>query len=177
MDKKVKYYALLSKTYDEVVQYLLEKYGPSDYDYFSEKSYKKFLNNEINSITKGKYSRTSEGLYCHHIDEYNHENLSNIDYIREFKYPFNLQKKDRLVYCDLLEHAILHALIAKETNLEFGLSGYQLCISKLIKDWYINTSSKPNFKREYNNKIYDRAYLNPEDALELLTNINNTIYD
>lgn len=58
------YKDLLLKTYDEAVVFLLQKYGSAQDDYFREKSYKKFMNEEIKNITKGKYPRTSEGLYC-----------------------------------------------------------------------------------------------------------------
>ena len=33
-------------------------------DYYREKSYERFLNNEIKHITKGKYSRTNDGVFC-----------------------------------------------------------------------------------------------------------------
>ena len=137
-DKLNEYLSLLELTYTEAVQYLLSKYGPATVDYYSEQSYERFLRGEIKSITKRKYSRTQEGLYCHHIDENKFENLSNINFIRVNKYPFKYQTKDRLVYCDLFEHLILHTLIAKETLGKFGLRGYFSYIEPMIKDWYIN---------------------------------------
>ena len=63
----VNYYA----TYSQAVAYLLNKYGAVTDDYYKEKSYTRFLNGEIKSITKGKYTRSSEGLYCHHISRTN----------------------------------------------------------------------------------------------------------
>lgn len=111
-------------------------------------------------------------MYCHHIDEINHENLSNKNYIKEFRYPFDLQKKDRLVYCDLFEHAILHVLIAEETNLMFGISGYQVYILPMIKEWYINR--KPP-KPKWMQKCYNKAYMKSEETSKLLSNMESVI--
>lgn len=172
MDKKEEYLVLLSKTYDKVVEILLKKYGSATDDYFREASYNRFLNNEIKRITRGNYSRTSDGLYCHHIDEINHENLSSEKYIKDFRYPFKLQKKDRLVYCDLLEHAILHVLIAKETFFEFGSPGYSVYIAPMIKEWYLDERS-PNPKWMKN--CYDKAYMKPKEASELLEKMDNIL--
>lgn len=70
MSNYEEYENLLSKfNYDEAVEFLLQKYGSAQDDYFRENSYQRFLKKEIKNITKGKFSRTSEGLYCHHIDE------------------------------------------------------------------------------------------------------------
>src|SRR5699024_10731170 len=120
MSNYQKYKYLLSKTYEETVNFLLQKYGPAQDDYFRESSYQRFIDGEIKNITKGKYSRTNEGLYCHHIDEIKDLNISNQKYIKKYKYSFEYQKKERLVFCDLIEHTILHVLITKETSEEFG---------------------------------------------------------
>lgn len=103
-EKLTNYEKLLSFPYDEAVEALLEKYGPVIDDYFREKSYQRFFNNEIKSITKGKFLRTSEGLYCHHICENKYHNLTNIDFCREQNAPYEVHKKENLVYCDLIEH-------------------------------------------------------------------------
>ena len=102
------YSQLLDATYSQAVAYLLNKYGAVTDDYYKEKSYTRFLNGEIKSISKGKYTRASEGLYCHHISEDKFQNLSDLRFISEFKYSYNVQKKENLVYCDLIEHLILH---------------------------------------------------------------------
>ena len=59
----------LKMTYDELVDYLLKKYGPAQYDYFCNESCKS---------KNSKVSRTNEGLYCHHIDENKAISLANI---------------------------------------------------------------------------------------------------
>ncbi|MCT0947961.1 hypothetical protein EFL45_00545 [Weissella confusa] len=128
---------MIDMSYLENVERLLGKYGAVTDDYFRESSYWRFFNNKIQTIAKGKTSRTSEGLYVHHIDEYEYANLGNRFYIRFYGYPFDTQKADRLVYANLLEHLVLHLLIAVETNGEFGLAGYRL-LRKDIIAWYIH---------------------------------------
>jgi len=91
----------MGMTYYELQSYLLEKYGPVQYDYFA--------NSECRSQSK-KLSRTKEGLYCHHIDEDKGGNLSDPQSAK--LHPYQWQKKERLVYCNILEHLILHIKIA-----------------------------------------------------------------
>lgn len=132
------YTYLLSRSYDEAVEILLQKYGPAQDDYFREKSYQRFMNQEIKNITKGKFSRTSEGLYCHHIDENKMLKISDQDFVKINTIPFDYQKKERLVYCDLIEHTILHVLIAKETSMELGHLGFFAFLAPEIEQWYLN---------------------------------------
>ncbi|EUG90550.1 hypothetical protein O782_01721 [Staphylococcus aureus M0190] len=132
------YSQLLDATYSQAVAYLLNKYGAVTDDYYKEKSYTRFLNGEIKSISKGKYTRASEGLYCHHISEDKFQNLSDLRFISEFKYSYNVQKKENLVYCDLIEHLILHAIITKESNGQFGVAGLCQMIKPTVIDWYIS---------------------------------------
>ena len=94
-------YKELQMTYDELQQYLIWKYGGAICDYF--------VTPECRSRNK-KVSRTKDGLYCHHMDEDKGGNLS--DPQCAIKQPFEWQKKERLVYCNVLEHLILHIKIA-----------------------------------------------------------------
>lgn len=95
----------LCMTYAELVDYLLEKYGKVSGDYFCSESCR---------TRNRKISRASDGLFCHHIDEDKAINLSNHECaINE---PFEYQKADRLVYCNILEHLILHIKIAFENE-------------------------------------------------------------
>src|SRR5699024_9584441 len=97
MTKLTEYKHLLSKSYDEAIAFLLEKYGAAQDDYYRERSYYRFLKGEIKNITYGKYSRTSEGLYCHHIDEIKELKISDQSYVKANNLSFEYQKKDRLV--------------------------------------------------------------------------------
>lgn len=116
-------------SYEEYVQVLLKKYGPATSDYF--------VNGRIMA------SRTKEGLECHHIDEDKVAGLSNRK--AEKQYP-EYQKADRLVYCNRIEHLILHAKIAKMNTTEFGYfdGGPKLLITKL-NDNYLKQSEKDDW--------------------------------
>jgi len=172
MNKYNSYKNLLSKSYDEAVAYLLLKYGCAEDDYYREKSYQRFLNGEIKNITKGKYSRTSEGLYCHHIDEMKELKISDQSFVKINNIPYAYQKKERLVYCDLIEHAILHVLITKETSQEFGLPGYLVFLKPTIEQWYIDeiVPTPPWMKNCYN-----KAFLYPEEAVNILQAMQETL--
>lgn len=171
--KKIMYYSsLIDRSYIEVIGILLKKYGNVSDDFFREKSYNRFLNNEIKSIAYGKYKRTKEGLYTHHIDEYIYENLSNRYYIKENRYPFKFQKKERLVYADLIEHLILHALIAKETDGCLGYDGYSAFIEPMVLDWY-TTDMIP--KPDWMKAVYKRSFLTAEETKYLIDKINDNL--
>lgn len=86
--------------YNELLNYLTKKYGPAKYDYFSTP--------ECKSKNK-KSSRSSEGLYCHHMDEDKGVNLTSA--FHAVRQPFEWQRKERLVYCNALEHLLLHMKI------------------------------------------------------------------
>lgn len=173
MGKKEEYLDLLTKNYDEAVGVLLKKYGESEDDYFREKSYERFLNGEIKSIARGKYSRSTEGLECHHIDEDKFHNLTGLRAILEQQPPFKHHKKDRLVFCDVVEHAILHTLIAKETSLEFGIDGYYSFISPKIREWYVDEIIPE--KSKHHIACYHKSYLKPDEALGILDKMDNII--
>lgn len=166
------YIELLDKDYKSAIAYLLKKYGECDDDYYQEKSYYRYLNNEIKRITKGKYSRAKEGLECHHIFENKYIDISNSNAIKEFKYPYYIQKKENLVYCDIFEHFILHTLIIKETEGEYGLGGSVIFIKPKIKDWFI---SKKNPKPEWMKACKKRARLSIRQTREILYKADETI--
>ncbi|MBW9321967.1 hypothetical protein FG877_00080 [Enterococcus casseliflavus] len=170
--KKCHYEFLLSLSYEEATQHLLNKHGAVSDDYFRESSYERFLKGEIKSITKGKYSKTSEGLYCHHIDEYKYLNMSKLPVIKRYKYPFESQKKERLTYCDLFEHLILHALIIKETKGTYGVSGYKGYLYPDAEDWYVK-NNEPTL--EWMRVCKNRAFLAQNDAKELLNKVDEFI--
>lgn len=90
----------LSMNYYDLCNYLKRKYGNALYDYFSTPECKS---------RNPKIGRGIEGLYCHHIDEDKGSDLSGP--VSSQRQPFEWQKADRLVYCNLLEHLILHLKI------------------------------------------------------------------
>lgn len=140
------YIVLLSMNYGDCCMYLLDKYGMATDDYFSKKSYERFKDGEIKSPTKKKITRTKEGLYIHHIDEDKQILIANPNAILKFDIPFTYQEKERLVYCNLIEHAILHVLIAVKDVEEgtrgdnfqvHGIGGYVNFIRPQLVQWLI----------------------------------------
>lgn len=96
---------LLAMNYEECCNYLNNKYGAVPKDYFTDERCRN--KNKINS-------KTNYGLVIHHIDEDKAIMLSNPEYaIQE---PFSYQRANRLVYCNLLEHLVLHIKIFEYTN-------------------------------------------------------------
>ncbi|CAK1253162.1 hypothetical protein LMG30237_ALEAABJJ_01458 [Fructobacillus tropaeoli] len=163
-----RYMALTNMNYREAISYLKNRYGEVTDNYFREKSYERFLNQEIKSIAKGKYSKTAEGLYTHHILENKFANISNLNFIRKYQYPFYLQTKENLVYADLVEHLILHGLITKETNGEFGYAGYQFIYPMLVT-WLIwGIDPKPAWMKNVKNKIN----LTSDEATKIYRSLN-----
>src|SRR5699024_11973959 len=63
--------------------------------------------------------------------------ISDPAFVRQYNIPFEYQKKERLVYCDLIEHSILHVLIAKETSSKFGYFGLIAYLMPTIDFWYL----------------------------------------
>lgn len=172
MQRFDEYLELINMTYEEACKKMHAKYGEVRDDFFREASYERFLKGEIKNPTKGKYSATDQGLYCHHIDEDKYENLAQKSYIKRFKIPFKHQKKERLVYCDLIEHTILHALIAIETKGRYGLRGYNTYTKRTIVDWYI-LGNKPGLKWMQN--CYKKAYLDKAEARKILSILDSKL--
>ena len=91
----------MAMPYEELVSYLIKKYGPAEYDYFCNKSCK--------TVNK-KVKRTAEGLICHHVREDVGVNLNSA--YQGGLQPWDWQRKENLVYCNWIEHLILHIKIA-----------------------------------------------------------------
>ena len=119
----------LNMSYKDYVNHLLTKYGAAQYNYFA---------NENCKSKNPKLSRVKEGLYVHHIDENRAILLSTPDVAR--LYPFEYQQADRLVYCNAIEHLLLHIKISQETKpgqdrLTFGIGGAEM-IWLQINGWF-----------------------------------------
>lgn len=87
-------------TYLEYCDYLQKKYGIGLCDYMTRSW------NKIQKVT-----RTKEGLYVHHKFEDHAIQLSRSEYAKNN--PFEWQLAKNLVYCDALEHLLLHILICE----------------------------------------------------------------
>lgn len=135
------YNKIMKMSYAELVKFLLDKYGQVKFDYFI---------NESCATKNNKITRTNEGLFCHHIDEDKAIKLSDTKYAKQN--PFEYQKAHRLVYCNLLEHLLLHILIFEEPKNENanineiqGIGGAVCYICKQLNDIY----NEKEFKMEY----------------------------
>lgn len=177
------YIALMGKKYDEYCVYLLEKYGEASDDYFSKSSYERFKKGEIKTPSKKKISRTNEGLYVHHIDEDKQIMIADPKAILVFDIPFSYQEKERLVYCNLIEHAILHILIAvkdveegtKGNNFQaHGIGGYVNFIRPELIYWLIKgVEPKLSWKVNCRNAIM----MSVDDAEKLISQMDAFLVD
>ena len=146
----------LEVSYDDLVEYLLCKYGRAQYDYFC---------NELCKSKNRKVIRTDEGLICHHIDEDKVIMLSNDK--NAIKHSFDHQKADRLVYCNVLEHLILHIKIVEEREEPSELQGFGGAVGFIcpqINDYF----NGYEFKQPYLVRIYSLIQNNFEDYINIL---------
>lgn len=177
-ESRLDYYKpLLDFTYDELVDYLLIEHKEVKDNYFNQVSYEQKLKSKdkIKQISKGNYAKSSEGLYCHHIYENEEPSLSHPPTLWEKQLPYKYQEKEHLVYCDLIEHVILHALIAREYSSQLENKGYHsLC--GIVKKWYIDIKPPSNSKKgnngnkgnEWELNGYYKSFLKPDEATVLL---------
>ena len=93
-----------SLNYNELVAYLLAKYGVAKYSYFCKDNCKS---------KQKKNMRTNEGLFLHHIAEKNHIMLCNSMFAKQWDFE-ETQSATKLVYCNYLEHLLLHIKITNE---------------------------------------------------------------
>lgn len=157
----------LAMSYKELVDYLLQKYGPVGQDYF--------VNETCRSKNK-RIVRSGEGLIIHHIDEDKAIMLSDTRWA--IKNPFEYQKASRLVYCNIMEHLILHIKIVEEPNPKGandfeiqGLGGVMNFICPTLNDFY----SGYEFKRESDKKALSLVADNFEDYIEVLHYFQNVV--
>lgn len=117
---------LIDMSYAQLVQHLLDKYGPAKHDYFNTPECKS---------KSTKLSRTKEGLFCHHIAENKEILLSTPEVAR--MHPFEYQQKHNLVYANYIEHLLLHIKIVQEDEESRGVGlGGVIMISSILNDYY-----------------------------------------
>ncbi len=130
---------LLAMNYENVCNYLKNKYGHVAKDYFIDKTMTKAKIRQ--SIKRGR-----EGLYIHHIDEDKVIKLSTPKYAQLA--PFAFQKANRLVYCNLLEHLVLHIKIVEFTKLKYGYGGIYAYIVPELNDIYSGIQYQQPWKQK-----------------------------
>ena len=161
------YEKMLSMSYDDIVKLLLKKYGAAKHDYFTDRECT--LKNKL-------VSRTAEGLFCHHIDEDKAIMLSNDEYAA--RNPFEYQKKNRLVYCNLLEHLLLHVKIAEEPrnpdaneNELPGIGGAINYLCKQLNDIYAGKEPAEEWRKTVASKVQDHF----DDYIRILRHLWSVI--
>ena len=92
-------------TYNELCDYLLDKYGTVNGNYFSTEK----CSGQNKNILRWK----EEGLQVHHIMEDTYILLGNSKYAQGIG-DFTPQLKENLLYCNVMEHFLLHIRIAVE---------------------------------------------------------------
>lgn len=140
-------------TYEEYVEYLKRKYGSAKYDYFTK-----------NWTKIRKVTRTNEGLFVHHVFEDHAIMLGNPEYAKNN--PFEWQKAENLVYCDWLEHLLLHIKIYqfpakdKNENEDVGIGGAINFIIPELNDLYSGFQITQPWKKNCFDKVSDEVSKN-----------------
>lgn len=153
----------LAMSYQSLCDYLLQKYGCAKGNYFHTENCKS---------KRKDISRTSDGLICHHIREDRGGNLSETT--SASLQPFEWQKKENLVFCNLIEHLILHVKIAvmrnktymnKPSDIDsFFTTGGIFMICKDIIELFANNGSSIKWRQ----RCFDEISNNYSDFLDIL---------
>lgn len=166
MDGTSYYESMLKKNYQDIVSALLKKYGSAKHNYFKDTACK---------IKNPLVTRTNEGLFCHHIDEDKAIMLCNDKFA--VNNLFEYQKADRLVYCNLLEHLLLHVKIAENPSPDAnenelpGIGGAINFICKDLNDIY----SGKKFSDEWRKNVADKVKDNFDDYIIILRYLWNIV--
>lgn len=151
-------------SYDKYCDYLQNKYGIGLANYMNE-SY----------TPNPKCKRSKEGLQAHHKMEDRFIMLSDKEYAKEA--PYEYQLKENIVYCDMLEHLLLHILIVKKEpmgtfakfrgklcNMQVGYGGIVNHLVPELNDMYSGWETKQAWRKTTHDKI-----INDKDVyLELI---------
>lgn len=138
--KLAEYEKVKNYTYLEYCDYLQSKYGIGLSDYMT-KSWDK----------NPKVTRTKEGLIAHHKFEDHAIRLSKKEFA--MRNPFEWQLAKNIVYCDYLEHLLLHILIceypAKNHNIMevVGIGGIINFIVPELNDIYSGWETSQPWRR------------------------------
>lgn len=166
MDGTSYYESMMKTNYQDIVSALLKKYGSAKHNYFKDTACK---------IKNPLVTRTNEGLFCHHIDEDKAIMLCNDKFA--VNNPLVYQKADRLVYCNLLEHLLLHVKIAENPSPDAnenelpGIGGAINFICKDLNDIY----SGKKFSDEWRKNVADKVKDNFDDYIIILRYLWNIV--
>ncbi|WP_434335473.1 hypothetical protein V2P22_01505 [Mycoplasma capricolum subsp. capricolum] len=150
---------LLTLDYDTCVAFLLIKYGQVEGNYIVYSRFFKTISENL-EIKKSWY-----GLEIHHIDE---DKIPNLSSKENRELYINEQKSDRLVYCNLIEHLVLHIKIYQKTKNNLSKNGIRLLIRK-INDYY----SYHEFEDDRNKLFFHSVKDKKLDYFKCLAYIND----
>ena len=104
-----------------------------------------------------KCKRTKEGLLSHHKKEDTMILLSTKEIAEQF--PFEWQSKENIVYCDYLEHLLLHVLICKYPSndkidfVDVGIGGVIAFLVPELNDLYSGWRTNQIWRRNCHNRV------------------------
>ncbi|MBQ8218217.1 MAG: hypothetical protein IJZ79_02835 [Bacilli bacterium] len=151
--------AIMKLSYSEYIVYLKIKYGMPSEPYFCGNNTLKY---------NSKNSRTNEGLMIHHVYENRYVYLSNPNVCEQLtKDCPETQSPENLVYCNFIEHLILHIKITEELNGDSacgwgGIISIMQHINSLYNYYYIdaninfNNADVAKFRINCFNEIVDK---------------------
>lgn len=115
-----KNFTFTEEDYFNYVNYLKQKYGAIPEPYFKDKECTK------KNSWKNKYKKENY-IHIHHIMEYKKgvDDLGRKNYAAKF--PFEYQLPENLVYCNLMEHILLHLMINQLRKTITGGERFMLC--------------------------------------------------
>lgn len=132
--------------YLEYCNYLQIKYGIPKKAYFSTGWSK-----------NPKISRTSEGLIAHHKYEDHAISLSTPEIAK--RNPYEWQLPENIVYCDYLEHLLLHVLICENPSPNknlfeaVGIGGVIVFLVPELNDFYSGWETNQSWRKNCHNLI------------------------
>lgn len=156
---------------------------------YSYDDYCKYLNNKYGAVrnTYGRKGckRPEDGLFVHHIREDMVASLSN-NKVRKENDPV-LQEPQNLVYCDYLEHLLLHIKIGELTagTKNLGLNGTFIYIIPALQSFFTYGRRNPKWNRKYYDAIEDSedvfnklldSYNRLVEDIDIVIDFNQTLY-
>lgn len=151
--------------YLEYCDYLQRKYGISQTSYFTK-----------NWSKCSKVTRTAEGLIVHHKFEDHAIKLGDVKYARNN--PYEWQQPENLVYCDYLEHLLLHIMICenpaadKNKNEFVGIGGVINHLVPELNDLFSGWEPSQPWRKNCKDRI-----INNKDVYLVLLNRFRMNYD
>lgn len=165
MNKK-EYEQVKHFSYLEYCDYLQKKYGIGKFPYFT-----------TGWVKNTKATRTSEGLLIHHKFEDHAIMLGDVNFA--VKNPYEWQLPENLVYCDYLEHLLLHIMICENPAPDqnkgeaVGIGGVINFIVPELNDLYSGWVTKQAWRAECHKRV-----INDKDVyLELLKRFKHNCKD